>query len=81
MSARKIASLYWTMLRHRVAIILWLLLLLGAASADGLTRFHIGYLWAALVLTATHVSATTINDISTSTWIGSTIPIARGDRS
>lgn len=56
--------LWWRMMRYRVALMLWLFFLLGAAAHGGLARFRPGYLWATLVLSASYVAATTVNDVA-----------------
>lgn len=58
------AVLFWRMLRYRVAVMLWMFMLLGAAAYGGLTRFDAGYLWAALVLACCYVAATCFNDVA-----------------
>ena len=63
-TSARFPALYWKMVRYRVAIMLWMFLLLGAARHDGLAKFHPSYLLAALALSATYVAATTVNDIS-----------------
>jgi 4-hydroxybenzoate polyprenyltransferase len=57
-------GLAWRMLRYRVALMLWLFFLLGAAAHGGLDRFQPSYLWAVLALSASYVSATTVNDVA-----------------
>ena len=58
------ARLFGTMLRFRVAAMVWLFMLLGAAFHDGLS----GSVWrpalAALVLGACYVAATALNDVA-----------------
>lgn len=63
MSPGKLAMLGVKMLRYRVALMLWLFLLLGTARHDGLNEFRLSYVWAILALGACYVAATTINDI------------------
>jgi 4-hydroxybenzoate polyprenyltransferase len=52
------------MMRYRVALMLWLFFLLGAAAHGGLDHFRPGYLWAALALSASYVAATSVNDVA-----------------
>lgn len=58
------AQLAVRMLRYRVALMLWLFMLLGAAFADGLPSFSWGYVWATLALSSSYVAATCLNDIA-----------------
>lgn len=60
----KYSLLTWKMVRFKVAVMLFLFLLIGAARHDGLSRFHLSYLWAILALSAGYVSATSVNDLS-----------------
>lgn len=60
----KYSRLYWKMVRFKVAAMLGMFLLVGAAHHDGLSHFHPAYLWGALALSAAYVSATTANDLS-----------------
>jgi 4-hydroxybenzoate polyprenyltransferase len=55
------AILYLRMLRYRVAVMLWMFMLLGAASHGGLES---GLVWAALALASSYVAATTLNDVA-----------------
>jgi 4-hydroxybenzoate polyprenyltransferase len=52
------------MLRYRVATMIWLFLLLGAASRQGLEELSWRHLLAALALGASYVAATTQNDVA-----------------
>lgn len=52
------------MLRYRVAVMLWLFLLLGTAGQGGLQRAGWRMLWAVIVLAASYVAATSVNDIA-----------------
>jgi len=56
--------LFVRMLRYRVALMLWLFMLLGAAMHGGLARFRWTYLVAGLALAFAYVAATTVNDIA-----------------
>jgi 4-hydroxybenzoate polyprenyltransferase len=58
------ARLAVRMLRYRVALMLWLFMLLGAAYEDGLRSFWWGYFWAALALASSYVAATCLNDVA-----------------
>ena len=57
----RLALLYLRMLRYRVAVMLWMFMLLGAAIHGGLGA---GLVWAALVLASSYVAATTLNDVA-----------------
>jgi 4-hydroxybenzoate polyprenyltransferase len=57
------ASLFVRMLRWRVAVTLWFLLLIGAA-AQGPLRSGLALVLAAVSLSASYVVATTVNDIA-----------------
>jgi len=52
------------MLRCRVALMLWLFMLLGAALHGGLGTFRWSYVVAAAALAFAYVAATTVNDIA-----------------
>jgi 4-hydroxybenzoate polyprenyltransferase len=52
------------MLRYRVALMLWLFMLLGAAFEDGLPSFSWGYVWATIALASSYVAATCLNDVA-----------------
>ena len=56
--------LVFRMLRYRVAILLWLFLLLGAASHETVRGAGWKLLAAALSLAAAYVAATTVNDVA-----------------
>ena len=58
------ARLAVRMLRYRVATMIWLFLLLGAASRQGLEQLSWRHLVAALALGASYVAATTQNDVA-----------------
>ncbi|MQA85242.1 MAG: hypothetical protein GEV03_11610 [Streptosporangiales bacterium] len=62
--AMRHALLWWTMLRYRVAVMLWLFLLLGTARHGGLVHLDLADLLATCALGAAYVSATTVNDIA-----------------
>jgi 4-hydroxybenzoate polyprenyltransferase len=57
----RLAILYVRMLRYRVAVMLWMFMLLGAAFHGGLTP---GLVWAALALASSYVAATALNDVA-----------------
>ena len=56
--------LFGTMLRFRVAAMVWLFMLLGAAFHDGLGGPLWRYLLAAFVLASCYVAATALNDVA-----------------
>jgi 4-hydroxybenzoate polyprenyltransferase len=58
------ARLALRMLRYRVALMLWLFMLLGAAFETGLSSFSWGYVWATLALASSYVAATCLNDVA-----------------
>lgn len=58
------AALFLRMLRYRVAMMIWMFMLLGAAFHGALSRFRWGFVWAAIALAACYVAATTVNDIA-----------------
>lgn len=58
------ARLLWTMLRYRIAVMLWMFLLLGAAARDGLASLDARFGWAAIALGASYAAATSANDIA-----------------
>ena len=58
------ARLYARMLRYRVAAMVWMFMLLGAAFPAGLADFSFGYVWATLALASSYVAATSVNDIA-----------------
>lgn len=58
------ARLFGTMLRFRVAAMVWLFMLLGAAFHDGLSESARRPALAALVLGACYVAATALNDVA-----------------
>ena len=57
-------ALYVRMLRYRVAMMMWMFMLLAVAYHDGLQRMSAGTVLAALVLGSAYVGATTVNDIA-----------------
>lgn len=57
-------GLYLRMLRYRVAAMVWMFLLLGAAHPDGLEALSVDLLWATIALASSYVAATTVNDIA-----------------
>jgi 4-hydroxybenzoate polyprenyltransferase len=60
----RFALLFVRMLRYRVATMIWLFMLLGAASRAGLDGLSWRHLAAAAALAATYVAATTQNDVA-----------------
>jgi len=60
----KMLALYWSLLRYRVAVMIILFLLLGAAWHGGLTAIDASVLLMILALASSYVSATSVNDIS-----------------
>jgi 4-hydroxybenzoate polyprenyltransferase len=60
----KLLSLYWSLLRHRVAVMIILFMLLGATWQGGLTAIDPPVLLMVLALASSYVSATSVNDIS-----------------
>jgi 4-hydroxybenzoate polyprenyltransferase len=60
----KVLTLYWTLLRFRVAVIIVLFMLLGAAWHRGLTAIDAPVLLMVLALASSYVSATSVNDIA-----------------
>lgn len=60
----KLALLAVRMLRYRVAAMIWMFMLLGAAAHGGFERLHPGYVWAVLALACAYVAATTANDVA-----------------
>jgi 4-hydroxybenzoate polyprenyltransferase len=61
---RSALGLYVLMLRYRVAAMMWMFLLLGAAGQGTLDGMPVGLVWATLVLGSAYVSATTVNDVA-----------------
>jgi 4-hydroxybenzoate polyprenyltransferase len=56
--------LFVRMLRYRIAAMVWMFMLLGAAARGGLEHISSDYLLAAIVLGASYVAATTVNDVA-----------------
>lgn len=56
-------TLAWRLLRYRVAAMIWMFLLLGAAH-EGPLRWSWSYLWAGLALSASYIAATSLNDVA-----------------
>jgi 1,4-dihydroxy-2-naphthoate polyprenyltransferase len=56
--------LYVRMLRYRVAAMVWMFMLLGAAYPAGLPAFSLDYVWATIALASSYVAATSVNDIA-----------------
>ena len=59
---RKLPRLYVVMLRYRIAAMVVMFMLLGAAG-EGRVVLGVRYLWAVLVLASSYVSATALNDL------------------
>lgn len=60
----RLAGLFVRMLRYRVAAMIWLFLLLGAAHPGGLDAFSPQLALATLALAAGYVAATSLNDVA-----------------
>jgi chlorophyll synthase len=60
----KMLTLYWNLLRYRVAVMIVLFMLLGAAWHKGLTSIDAPVLLMILALASSYVSATSVNDIA-----------------
>jgi 4-hydroxybenzoate polyprenyltransferase len=60
----KMLTLYWSLLRYRVAVMIVLFMLLGAAWHRGLTAIDAPVILTILALASSYVSATSVNDIS-----------------
>ena len=60
----KMLDLYWRLLRYRVAVMIVLFMLLGAAWHRGLTSIDTPVLLMILALASSYVSATSVNDIA-----------------
>ena len=60
----RMLALYWSLLRYRVAVMIVLFMLLGAAWHGGLTSIDAPVLLMILALTSSYVSATSVNDIA-----------------
>jgi 4-hydroxybenzoate polyprenyltransferase len=59
-----VIGLYWRMLRYRVAAMVWMFMLLGAAFPNGLPDFSPAYVWVTVALASSYVAATSVNDIA-----------------
>lgn len=57
-------ALFITMLRYRVAMMIWMFMLLGSAFQDGLSMLGWDHLWATIALGSSYVAATTVNDVA-----------------
>jgi 4-hydroxybenzoate polyprenyltransferase len=57
-------ALYVRMLRYRVALMMWLFMLLAIAMHGALQRMQVGAVLAAIALGSSYVGATTANDIA-----------------
>ena len=60
---RKLPWLYVVMLRYRIAAMVAMFMLLGAAR-EGRVELGLRYLWAALALASSYVAATALNDLA-----------------
>ena len=60
----RMLALYWSLLRYRVAVMIILFMLLGAAWHGGLTSIDAPVLLMILALASSYVSATSVNDIA-----------------
>jgi 4-hydroxybenzoate polyprenyltransferase len=60
----RMLTLYWNLLRYRVAVMIVLFMLLGAVWHGGLTSIDASVLLMILALASGYVSATSINDIA-----------------
>ena len=60
----KMLALYWSLLRYRVAVMIILFMLLGAAWHRGLTSIDAPVLLMILALASSYVSTTSVNDIA-----------------
>jgi 4-hydroxybenzoate polyprenyltransferase len=56
--------LSFTMLRYRVASMIWMFMLLAVAYNGGLESFDWAYVWATIALASSYVAATTVNDVA-----------------
>ncbi|HEX9410399.1 MAG TPA: UbiA prenyltransferase family protein [Actinomycetota bacterium] len=77
-AARRLGVLFVRMLRYRVAVMIWLFMLLGAAFHGGLGGFRWAYVWAAAALAGSFVAATTVNDIADEAIDQVNHPVDRG---
>ena len=60
----RLAGLFVQLLRYRVAAMIWLFLLLGAAHPDGLDAVSVPLALATVALAASYVAATSVNDLA-----------------
>ena len=60
----RLAGLFLRLLRYRVAAMIWLFLLLGAAHPDGLDALSLPLALATVALGASYVAATSVNDLA-----------------
>ena len=60
----RVLALYWSLLRYRVAVMILLFMLLGAAWHGGPTTIDAPVLLMVLALASSYVSATSVNDIA-----------------
>ncbi|HEX6196524.1 MAG TPA: UbiA family prenyltransferase [Jiangellaceae bacterium] len=59
-----IPVLFWRMLRYRVAVMMWMFMLIGIASHGELDRFDVRYVLATVLLMSSYTAATCLNDIA-----------------
>jgi 4-hydroxybenzoate polyprenyltransferase len=57
-------ALFLNMLRYRVAMMIWMFMLLGSAFQDGLLKLGWDHAWATIALGSSYVAATTVNDVA-----------------
>ena len=60
----RLVLLWARMLRFRVALMIWMFMLLAVASHGGLSSLSWDLLWATVLLSASYVAATSVNDIA-----------------
>ena len=60
----RLATLFARMLRYRVAAMIWLFLLLGAAHPNGFDALSLRLALATIALAASYVAATSVNDLA-----------------
>jgi homogentisate phytyltransferase/homogentisate geranylgeranyltransferase len=74
----KLVLLYGRMVRYRVAAMIWMFMLLGAAHQGILNGPSVRLLWATLALASSYVAATTVNDVADEEIDRVNHPIDRG---
>jgi 4-hydroxybenzoate polyprenyltransferase len=74
----RLATLYGRMVRYRVAAMIWMFMLLGAARHDGLRGVGASLGWATVALASAYVAATTVNDLADEDIDRVNHPIDRG---